>query len=180
MTSNSFWEDLVTVGEVARSYGRWGEVIVNPMTDSPERFRNLDRVFVKGDDGEVFSLRIQSVRQQRGRPVLKFREISGIGEADGLAGRELRIPESETVRLPEGSYFHYQIIGCRVRDRVEGDIGVVEGVMETGGTDILVVRGYAGEERLIPLCRDICRRIDVEKGQIETDAPEGLVSLNAH
>ena len=179
MSSDSTWENLITVGEVARSHGRWGEVIVNPMTDSTERFRELERVFVRLDEGRIVSLRIEGIREHKGRPILKFQEVSGIGEASGLAGRELRIPESDLVSLPEGRVFHYQVIGCRVRDHALGYLGVVEDVMETGGTDLLVVRGPSGEEHLIPLCSEICRDIDVEEGQIQVDAPEGLVSLNA-
>jgi 16S rRNA processing protein RimM len=154
-------------------------VIINPLTDFPERFRDLARVFVLGDDGEVVAFPLEGVREQGGRPVLKFEGISEISEAERLAGRELRIPESELVRLPEDSLFHFQVVGCRVSDLQSGYVGVVKEVMVTGGTDVLVVLDASDEERLIPLCKEICRRIDTERGQIEIDAPEGLMTINA-
>jgi 16S rRNA processing protein RimM len=179
MKVTSSWQDLVTIGEVARSHGRRGEVIVNPLTDSPERFYDLERVFVRGDDGRVETLRLEGVREQKGRPVLKFYGFSEIGDAERLAGREIRIPESELVALPADSLFHFQIIGCRVSDRRKGYLGVVSELIPTGGTDVLVVRDDSGEERLIPLCKEICRKIDTERGEIETEAPEGLITINA-
>ena len=180
MSSKSSWENLVVIGEVARTHGRWGEVIINPMTDFLERFRELDRVHIEDDSGRVATLEIDGVREHKGRPILKFRGVSSIGEAEKLARKELGIPESELVELPEGSWFHFQLIGCRVCDRRWGELGVVEEIMETGGTDVLVVRDASSrEEQLIPLCKEICRAIDTEKGQIEIDAPEGLVRLNA-
>jgi 16S rRNA processing protein RimM len=180
MSSKSSWGNLVIIGEVARAHGRWGEVIVNPMTDFLERFQELEHVYIETEAGQAVSLQIEEVRVQKGRPVLKFQGVSSISEAERLAGKELGISESELIELPDGSWFHFQVIGCRVCDRRWGELGIVEEIMETGGTDVLVVRDPSSkEEQLIPFCREICRDIDIEKGQIEIDAPEGLVKLNA-
>jgi 16S rRNA processing protein RimM len=179
MGTTPSWADLVTIGEVARSHGRRGEVFVNPLTDFPERFNELSRVFVEEGDGTVVALHIEGVREQGGRPVVKFRGVSNIGEAKELTGCEIRIPESELVPLPLDGFYHYQLVGCRVTDRREGVLGVVEDVLTTGGTDVLVVRDRSGVERLIPLCKEICRSIETEEGKIEIEAPEGLVGLNA-
>lgn len=179
MGTTPSWADLVTIGNVGRFHGRRGEVFINPLSDFPERFLELSRVFVEGKDGTVVALHIEGVREQGGRPVIKFRGVSDIGEAKELTGTEIRIPESELVPLPQDGFYHYQLVGCRVTDRREGFLGVVEDVLETGGTDVLVVRDPSGVERLVPLCKEICRRIETEEGKIEIEAPEGLVGLNA-
>ena len=49
---------------------------------------------------------------------------------------------------------------------------------EQAGTPILVV-DVRGEELLIPLAEDICRRIDVAGRRIEVVLPEGLRDLNS-
>jgi 16S rRNA processing protein RimM len=121
---------------------------------------------------------VEAVRVHKGRPVVKLSGVSDIGAAEALAGREIRVPESELEPLPEDSYYHFQIVGLEVRDRRGGVIGVVEDVLVTGGTDVLVVRGVGGEEALVPLCSEICRRIDPQAGRIELDAPEGLLRIN--
>ncbi len=173
------WESLVAVGRVARSQGRRGEVAVEPLTDFPQRFFGLERVFMRGEDGEPAPLEIEAVRAQGGRPIVKFRGIAGIGEAAALAGRELRLPVAELQALPAGSFYHFQVRGLPVWERGTEEIGEVEAVWRTGGTDLLVVRGRDGREILIPLCADICRKIDLQRGRIDIEAPEGLLTLNA-
>jgi len=179
------WEALVAVGRVARAQGRRGEVAVDPLTSAPEQLTGLSRIYVEGPlelmkDSQPVALVVESVRIHKGRPVVKFSGISDIGEAETLRGRELRIPESELESLPEGSFYQFQIRGLTVKDRTRGEIGVIETVLETGGTDLLVVRGKNGEETLVPLCGEIVKNIDPARGSVDIDAPEGLVSLNAN
>lgn len=174
------WEALVAVGRVARAQGRRGEVAVDPLTSAPEQFTGLSRIYVEGGDSQPVAFLVESVRIHKGRPVVKFSGISDIGEAETLRGRELRVPESELESLPEGSFYQFQIRGLTVKDRTRGEIGVIETVLETGGTDLLVVRGKNGEETLVPLCGEIVKNIDPARGSVDIDAPEGLVSLNAN
>ena len=174
------WREMVAVGRVARAQGRKGEVAVNPLTDFPNRFEKLARVFTDRDDGSVFPLPVEWVRQQGGRPIIKFEGITGIGEAEVLSGRELRIPESELEPLPEGSYYQFRVRGCGVWDRQRGYLGVVEEVLTTGGTDVLVVNDPTAGETLIPLCEAICKSIDTERSRVEVDVPEGLLAINAN
>ncbi len=173
------WEDLVTVGTVARAQGRRGEVVVNPLTDEPERFGRLERVLLRRG-GTVVPFAIEAYRLHRGRPVLKLAGVSDISSAEALVGHELRIAEDELLPLDDGGYYHFQLAGYEVWDRREGCLGRVEDVLATGGTDLLVVRDRAQREILVPFCRAICRRIDARLRRIETLVPEGLVSLNAN
>ncbi len=172
------WQALVAVGRVARAQGRDGEVAVDPWTSAPERFAGLSRIYVEGDHSQPSALQVERVRVHKGRPVVKFAGISDIEKAEALRGRELRIPVSELQSLPAGSFYQFQIRGLTVTDRTRGEIGVVENVLETGGTDLLVVRGKGGEETLVPFCVEIVKNIDPVEGSVDIDAPEGLVSLN--
>ncbi len=173
------WADLVTIGRVAKSQGRKGEVAVNPLTDFPERFLDLPRVFVEGDGGEPAALVMEQARLHKGRPVVKFVGISNISEAQALAGKELRISSADVKPLPDGSFYHFEIAGLNVVDRDRGSLGTAEKVLTTGGTDVLVVRSPGGGELLLPFCEEICRRIDIDGGSIEVELPEGLIELNA-
>ena len=65
--------------------------------------------------------------------MLKLEGVDSIDEAETLRGLELRIAEEELAALPEGSYYHHQLLGLRVEDEAGGEIGVVEDVLETGG-----------------------------------------------
>ena len=175
------WPEMVAIGRVARAQGRKGEVAVNPLTDFPERFQKLARVYTDDGEGNVLALPVEWARVQGGRPIVKFEGVSEIGDAERLSGRELRILESELEPLPEGSHYLFHVCGCAVWDGRHGYLGVVEDVIRTGGTDLLVVRhgnDGRGGELLIPFCEDICKSVDTRAGRVEADLPDGLVTLN--
>lgn len=168
-------EDLILVGRVARSHGNKGQVIVNPDTDFPdERFRVGEVVLV---GAEATPRAIRSVRFQQGRPIIALEGIESMTEAEALAGVELKIPADGERRLPEGTFYHYELIGCEVRDTADRLIGPVRRVEGTLEMSRLVVDGARGEV-LIPLVAAICRTIDVGARRIVIDPPEGLVDLN--
>lgn len=171
------WESLVLVGRIARAHGNRGQVIVNPDTDFPEdRFR-VGRALMVGARPGPRRLVITAVRFHRGRPILGFDGIESMDEAEALAGAELRVGESELRALPEGTFYHHDLIGCEVRRRDGRTIGMVraiEGPM-TGST--LVVETPHGEA-LIPMASEICVSIDPSRRVIVVEPPEGLIELN--
>lgn len=171
------WDDMVLVGFIARTHGNRGEVILKSETDFPElRFRPGARVYGRREDGPVGPLDITTVRFQQGRPIIGITGISSISEAERLAGYELRVPESEQAALPEGTYYHHQLIGCEVVTRGGDLVGRVADVQGSGEATRLVVRSTRAEV-LIPLVQPICE-IDVESKRIVIDPPAGLLEVN--
>jgi 16S rRNA processing protein RimM len=172
------WDDLVVVARVARSHGRRGEVILNPETDFlEERFQPGRRFFVL-DGPRVGTLVARSVWFHRDRPVVGFDGYESIDQAETLAGTELRIDASDLQPLPPGTYYHHDLIGCRVETADGTEVGTVRSVDGAGVTSRLVVDGPSGEQ-LIPLAVDICPTIDPAHRRIIIDAPDGLLDLNA-
>jgi len=166
------WDDLVLVARVARPHGRRGEVILNLETDFPEqRFEPGKAVMVRRDAGPE-RLVIRSLWFMKGRPVVGFEGIGSIGDAETLAGRELRIPPEELAALPPGMYFHHDLVGCRVETTDGGAIGEVVAVEGSGNASRLVVRSPRGEE-LIPLAAETCPVIDPPARRIGAIGPGG-------
>jgi 16S rRNA processing protein RimM len=169
---------MALVGRIARAHGNRGQVIVNLDTDFPEeRFRPGAELFSMRD-GVVDTLTLTAVRFQRGRPVVGVAGVETIDAAERLAGLELRIPAEKLAALPPGTFYHHDLVGCRVETGSGAPVGVVEGVEGTLGGSRLVVAG-AGGEILIPLAVGICTTIDVDAKRIVIDPPDGLLDLNA-
>jgi 16S rRNA processing protein RimM len=170
------WDALILVGVVARSHGNKGEVIVNSETDFPEeRFRPGGRLHTRLPGGEERLLVVTSSRMHQGRPVLALDGYGSISDAEGLAGCELRVPESEQAPLPPGLFYHHQLVGCEVVGEDGGAIGRVAKVEGGTGTSRLVVRGPR-KELQIPLADEICT-VDIARKRITVRPPEGLLEL---
>lgn len=164
--------DLVSIARVVRPQGRRGEILIEPLSDRPERFSGLARVFVRGPGGEARQVRVTSCWPHRGRFVLKLEGVDSIDDAERYRGLELGISEAELPPLPPGSYYHHQLLGLAVEDSAGATLGRVVEVMETGaGAKVLVVRG-AAEELLIPFAEGFIKRVEVAAGRLVAERPE--------
>ena len=177
------WEAMIVVGRVARAHGNRGQVIANVETDFPDlRFRPGNALHVV-DGGRLRRLEIAAARFHAGRPVLTLAGIGTMDEAEALAGRELRVPESELPGLPPGSFYHHALAGCTVRTVEGADVGTVTEVAGSAGAHRLLVRraddpdGATGEID-VPLAESICVEVDPERRVIVVDPPAGLLELN--
>ena len=167
------WEDMVLVGTIARPHGIRGQVVINPETDFVEqRFAPGATLWTRDRE-----LTIASMRLQGGRPVVGFEGFARIEDVEGLAGVELRVPESELQPLQEGSYYQHQLVGCVVETLSGASVGTVQRVDGGAAGSLLVVAGERGEV-LVPMVASICVTIDVEARRIVIDPPDGLLELN--
>jgi 16S rRNA processing protein RimM len=173
------WDDAILVGVVARTHGNKGEVIVNSETDFPEeRFSQGARLMTRARDGRDLTLEVASMRMHQGRPVILFKGIASMNDAELLAGTELRIAagERDAELLEQGQYFHRDLIGCAVVTESGDPIGEVSAVQGEGSATRLVVRNRRNE-LLIPFADEICT-VDLAGKRIVVRPPEGLLELN--
>jgi len=164
--------EMVAVGRVIKPQGRRGELVVQPLSDRPERLPELRRAFVPGPGGSARVIVITGCWPHKGRFVLKLEGVDTIDEAEGYRGLQIRIGEEELAELPAGSYYHHQLRGLRVEDEAGATLGTVSDVLATGGeARVLEVRGPRGEV-LVPLAEAFVRRVDLEGGRIVVAASE--------
>ena len=173
------WDDAILIGVVARTHGNRGEVVVNPETDFPEdRFHEGAQLLARGKDGVDTTLEVVTMRMHQGRPVILFKGIASMNDAELLAGTELRVAEDDLdeQELEEGEYYHRDLIGCEVVTESGESIGQVASVDDGHGQARLVVRSRRNEV-LIPLADAICT-VDIAAKRITVRPPEGLLEVN--
>lgn len=105
-----------------------------------------------------------------------FEGVEDRNGSDAIRGAEIKAPADELPPAAEGSYYHYEIIGCAVKTVAGDEIGSVTGVMATGANDVFVVESVDGKETLIPSIRSVIVSIDMENRLITIDPPDGLIS----
>ena len=107
----------------------------------------------------------------KGLAVVRFEGINDRDAGDTLRGAEVSIPESQVPPAPEGTYYHYQLIGLAVVDLDGRQIGTLSGIMETGANDVYVVSDSSGNEILVPAVRDVIKEIDISNKIVRVDLP---------
>lgn len=167
-SSTSRHSQTAVVGVVVGPWGNMGEVRVQPHTDNPRRFARGDRLFAAGR-----ILRVVGRRSHRGMAILKLQGIDKREDAEVLAGVELEVPANEVPPLPEGSYYHFQVLDMEVWTSAGELLGIVEDILITGSNDVYVVRGGDGEI-LVPAIEDVVLQVDVDGGRLTVDLPDGL------
>jgi 16S rRNA processing protein RimM len=171
------WDDGILVGVIARTHGNRGEVIVNPETDFPEeRFRKGAQLWTRRRENAPVAIEVVSMRMHQGRPVILFSGIGSMNDAELLANQELRTDEAADELLPDGEFFHRDLIGCEVVTEGGELVGRVINVLDDSAQARLVVAGKRSE-LLIPLADEICT-VDVAAKRITVRPPDGLLELN--
>jgi len=185
----------ITLARILRPHGRRGEVAAEILTDFPERLKKLKSAELY--DGRILAdeapnaLRVAprhaAIRScwishsRGGQAIFHFEGSNSISDAEKLVGLLVQIPFSERMRLPSGSYYVMDLVGCELFEKGGAAIGTVRDVdfigEEVAGTPLLVVTAPHGEV-LIPLAQDICLSVDIGARRIEVVLPEGLRELN--
>jgi 16S rRNA processing protein RimM len=109
--------------------------------------------------------------------VLKLADCDSVEAAQEWVGFEFAVPDSERVQLADDEFYDWELEGCSVETQAGDRIGVVTGVMRTGGVSLLVVDAGAGESKLIPMVSAILVNVDIEGKIVIVDPPEGLLEL---
>ena len=169
---------FITIARIVRPRGNKGEVLVESFTDFPDRFDNLEEVWLEFEDGRLQKTALESTWEHKGRRILKFAVSDTISSAEKLVGCLVQIPREQAVRLPAGTYFDHDLIGCTVEDIHGKRLGFVQDILRISGNNQLVVKGR-DREFLIPAVESICTEISVEKKRILVDPPEGLMDLDS-
>ncbi|HXD31080.1 MAG TPA: ribosome maturation factor RimM [Pyrinomonadaceae bacterium] len=176
MSGESNAASLVVVAHAVKVKGLKGEVVAVLLTDFPDRFENIDQFFAISPEGEQISVVLERFSFQADRVVLKLAGYDSVDAARTLVGYDFAVPESDRVELEDDEFYDWELEGCEVKTTTQQLVGVVTGVMRTGGVNLLVVT--AGEEsRLIPMVSSILVSIDKESKLVIIDPPEGLLEL---
>jgi len=128
----------------------------------------------EADEGQEVWYAVESVAPGR-RSELRV-ALEGVADrdaAEALRGRRVLVETAELEVLPEGEYYGYQLVGCRIEGQDGAPIGTLREIWETGGPDLLVVEGEGGREHLLPAA--LLREVDVEGRRAVVELVPGLL-----
>ena len=169
--------DRVTIGRVIKAHGIRGEVVVDPLTDLPERFDVGAELVLAGQP-----VRVRASRPHQGRLLVAFEGIADRSAAERLRGAAI---EADPVDVAEHEhYFVHELIDRPVVDEDDRSLGRVVSLVElpvAAGYDLLEVAADDGQVWLLPAVDDYVV-VDEDRDGLRlrvVDPPEGLISGDA-
>ena len=165
--------EYIVVGQFGRIHGVAGQIYINPLTDNPERFQKDGKFWIESDEGWK-EIEIKVTGNFSGRPIAKIIGVDTPEAAKLMANRYLYIESTALEELPEGRYYHFDLIGCRVKDDKGTEFGTVVEVENYPANDLLVIETPEGKRQYLPVVRSFVKEVDIEEKLIIISAPEGM------
>ncbi len=167
-------EDLLQIGIITSTHGVKGEVKVYPTTDDVRRFKKLKDVIL--DTGkEKMNLEVEGVKFFKQMVILKFKGIDTLNDVEKYRQKSLYVTRANAVRLSKDEYFIADLIGLKVYDENNKELGVLEDVMSTGANDVYVIKMLDGRELLLPAIKQCILNVDINNNSIQVHVLDGLL-----
>ncbi|MCK5314858.1 MAG: 16S rRNA processing protein RimM [Anaerolineales bacterium] len=163
---------FLVIGRLRRPFGLQGEMLMEVLTDFPERLQVGMTVYV-GD--HYLPVKIIGIRGHMKALLVSLDEYNDREKAGELRNQVVTIPRSSIPPLPDGEFYHHQVIGLHVIDETNRPLGQVTDILETGANDVLIVHAENGRELLIPVIDAVVLDIDLKSSTIKIHPLPGLI-----
>ncbi len=159
-------KQFLQAGEIVSTHGIQGEIKILPWADSPDFLLKFRTFYLNGKPYEVVSSRVHKTCV-----LAKLKGIDTPEDAIALRGTQVCIDRSN-VKLPKGTVFIADLLGCRVLDDDGIEIGVIKDVLTMPSSDVYVIEGE--HKYMIPSVKEFVKEINVDEGFVRVHLIEGF------
>ena len=160
------------IGRIAGVFGLRGELKCDPTTSGRTVF-SAGAALQCTIDGHSQNLKLASVREHKGRLLVRFVGVDDVTSAQALIGATFFAPR-ERLDVASDEYLDVELVGCEVFGPDDKRYGAVERVEHYPLNDMLIVDG-----RMLPMVKAFIREIDIAARRIVVDVPPGLLDDDA-
>jgi 16S rRNA processing protein RimM len=164
--------EYLVIGYLRRPHGVGGEILMDVQTDFPERIQPGITLFV-GESHQQMEL--TSCRTHHKGMLVHFRGITNPENAGLYRNTWVYVTTESRPKLPDGEYYHHQLIGLKVMDEDDTLLGTLVDIIETGANDVYVVRDDSGRELLLPAIPAVILNVQISDGQMHVHLLDGLI-----
>ena len=151
-------EQKICIGKIVKTIGIKGEVKVIGYTDSLDRFKKLDKFYL---DGKEFECEKASIRNDF--VALKIKGYDTPEMALELKDKLIYVDRKDAVKLSKDQYFVCDLVGLKLIDGSNQEVGKIVDVENYGASDILDCT-INSKECSVPFIENIFSEINIEKG----------------
>lgn len=152
----------IALAAVAGAHGVKGELRLKLFSDSVDSLSRHECLYVGGIERKLVSVSGASKT-----PIARFDGVADRSAAEALRGSLVEVERSALPELEDGEYYHADLIGLRVVDREDNEIGTISAIENYGAGDLLEIERAEGKRALIPFRDGIA---DLEGNRVVVDA----------
>ena len=176
--------EKIVLGRITGVYGLKGWVKVFSYTDPMESIVDYSSWYISPEAANAKSrqsspwtkVKLKAGKRHAKTVIAKLEHCNDCDEAQAYIGSEISIDQDQfEAQKDKNAYYWQDLIGLRVINQQNIELGVVTTLLETGANDVLVVTSEEGaetenKERLIPwTLQQAIIAVDLEQGVIEVD-----------
>lgn len=167
--------DCFVLGYISRIVGLKGELAFSLDTDTPERYANINSVFID-INGALVPFFISKITIKGTNAFASLEGIDTIQKAEELVKHTLYLPLNLLPPLKGKKFYFHEMPGFKVIDKTHGDIGVIEEVLDLPQHAVFQIK-HGEIEILIPANEQFIIDINREAKELTINAPEGLIDI---
>lgn len=172
--------EFVIVGRVRKAHGIRGELVVEPITDTPESIFAAGRRLIPGTttgdvDRKTAELHIERSTRFKDGLIVAFREIRDRSAAELWRNRFFLVPGAEVVALDEGQVYVHELLGMRVQLETGEPLGEVVDTFELPQGLAIDVRRHGRADTVLLLYEQSVLSADRAARVLTVAVPDGLL-----
>jgi 16S rRNA processing protein RimM len=165
--------EYLVVGSLRRAHGVHGEIVMEVLTDFPERLKPESMVYIGPSH---HAMKIETVRPHGEGLLVKFGDVETPEEAGRYRNQPVYVTTADRPQLPKGQFYEHQVLGFDVvNDANQEVLGTLTEIMRTGANDIYVVKRADGSEVLLPVIPSVVLELDASQRIVRVHLLPGLI-----
>lgn len=163
--------DYINIGKIVNTHGIKGDLKIYPLTDDKTRFEDLDYVYIQDEYDKFY---IEEVWYHKNFVMLKFYDYDNINDVIKFKNKYIYIHKDNLVKLPEDTYFIFDLIDIDVYTTDGEYIGNIVEVLQSGISDTYIIKNN-DKEILIPAVKEFIKDINIQDKRMVIRPIEGLI-----
>jgi 16S rRNA processing protein RimM len=161
---------MVVMGRVTAPFGVKGWVKVYTLTAQLGNLCDYPVWWLRRE-GDWREAHVVAAKVHSNTLVAQLAGVESREAAAALKGFEVGVPREQLPAAAKGEFYWADLIGLKVVNAEQDELGRVARIVQTGANDVLVVAGDGGDEReiLIPFIAGAIKEVDVAAGVMLVD-----------
>ena len=168
----------LTLGKIVSPHGLRGALKVYSLSDFPERFEELEEIYLLTDPDAATArgpFHVEQVQPYKGKTWLIYlAEVPDRTAAEALAKLYVALPAEAAGELPEDTFYARDLIGFSVQDSAGQVLGTVTQLIQSH-QDLIVLTTPDGKEHWIPFVKELVPEVDLAEHRLVIVPIEGLL-----